>query len=313
MQLYRIICKPQSSFSSQLQSDTFFGSFCWSYRYCYGEDKLEKFLKELQDGRQTLVFSNAFPTETLPLPLGIRDSQADFEQIVSKTERKQAYQDHKKVKNAKFVQREWFLKIQKGDCAGFTKGLVGDGIESQSVMHNMVSRQGMMVENIDGSGNLYEEDERFMKEDCKAYDIYVLTSLSKETLEHLVEIMFMLGIGKNKSTGKGAFSLLKVDEEEELLKVEGNAFVALSNFVPAHSDPVNGWYKTLAKYGKLDREYANDEYPFKKPVLFLQAGAVFKDSSVKPMYGRYLQNISVNQNVIVNACTIALPIIVNEF
>lgn len=310
MILYRATIRPIVSFLSPLQSDTLFGAFCWSYRYRFGEEMLEQFLAKMES-EPAVIFSNAFPKGTLPLPLGVRDVSADFEIIESKTERKRAYQNHKKIKNARFVRREWFQKIADGTCTGFTQGLTGEKAQEQVSVHNMVFRQEGIVKQIDGSGNLYAESE-FFCEAGQAYDIYVLSSLEPGILRDTVQLMFLLGIGRNKSTGKGAFELCEWQEERELAERENpNAFVALSNFVPSYKDPVHGWYKTLIKYGKLDREYAASENPFKKPILFLQAGAVFLTEEDRPYYGRCLKHVSVKENVVVNGHTIAIPLRLN--
>ena len=311
MQLYRIALHPVASFSSQLQSDTLFGAFCWSYRYCYGEEQLEALLERIAVDEETLIFSNAFPKGTLPLPMGVRDIAKDFEKIDNKEERRQAYQEHKKLKSAKFIQRSWFDRIAKGDYRGFTEGLEAERIQTHTMVHNMVSRDEGTVKNIDNSGSLYEENEMFMENE-DGYDVYVLSSLQCDVLENVVEMMFFLGIGKNKSTGKGAFLIDGWHDETEILDNKGsNAFVALSNFVPGRRDPVKGMYKTMVKYGKLDREYATLDIPFKKPILFLQAGAVFFDDNVRKYYGSCIQEVSVKEKVIINAQTIALPIQMN--
>lgn len=310
MVLYRAVIRPIVSFMSPLQSDTLFGAFCWSYRYYYGEKMLEQLLEEMKE-KPTVIFSNAFPKGTLPAPLGTRDVSADFETIESKVERRKAYQDHKKIKNARFVEREWFQKIADGNCSGFTQGLKGEGFQEQASVHNMVSREDGIVKQIEGSGSLYAEDE-FFCETGQEYDIYVLSSLEPEILKSTIQLMLMLGIGKNKSTGKGAFELCEWEEEHGLTDwKDSNAFMALSNFVPSQKDPVHGWYKTFVKYGKLDREYAAAEYPFKKPILFLQAGAVFLTQENRPYYGRCLENVSARTNVVVNGYTIAVPLRLN--
>ncbi len=307
MVLYRVAIRPVMSFASPVQGDTLFGAFCWSYRYSCGEEALTELLGELKSGRQQIIFSNAFPGGTLPLPLGIRDAAADFEKIETKEERKKAYQEHKKLKSAKYVTRQWFQKLQEGDYHGFTAGLCDEGITEQTVVHNMVSRQEGSVKNIEGSGSLYGEDEFFVGKD-QTYDVYVLSTLPEDRLRTIIEMMFQLGIGKDKSTGKGAFEVVGWQEEKELLNCKrSNGFVALSNFIPAQGDPTEGRYKTLVKYGKLDREYAISEAPFKKPLIFIQAGGVFKDENVKMHYGRYATQISMIPGVVINGQTIAVP------
>lgn len=307
MQLYRITVKPVMSFSSQLQSDTFFGAFCWNYRYYCGETELEYMLKGMREGHPSVIFSNAFPKDTLPLPLGIRDTSMNFEDIEKKEERKRAFQNHKKLKGARFVRREWFEKIMEGDYNGFTAGLAEDGYQEQTVMHNMVSRQAGTVMKLGESGNLYDESEVFTDAE-QEYDIYLLSSLDSPILKEVIERMFLLGIGRNKSVGKGAFEVKAWLEEPPFTPANNtNGYMALSNFVPARHDPTDGWYKTLVKYGKLDREYAASEIPFKKPVLFLQAGAVFYDDEVKEYYGKCLEGVSIRKEIVTSGYTIAMP------
>lgn len=311
MRLYRAVISPVVSFASPLQSDTLFGALCWSFRYCYGEDKLKELLMETRAGKPPVIFSNAFPEGTLPLPAGMRDASADFERAGKKEERQKAYQRHKKLKNARYIERSWFWKVRSGEDSGFTAGLAEDEVRELTVTHNMVSRQDGVVKNLDGSGSLFEEDEYFGVPGHE-YDVYILSSLSENILKPLVRMMFLLGIGKNKSTGKGSFELKEWYEEQELLDCpEANAYMALSNFIPAPGDPAEGWYKPFVKFGKLDREYAMSETPFKKPLLFLQAGAVFRTEKVNLYYGSCMENISVIDGVVVNAYTIAIPIRLN--
>lgn len=307
MQLYRGVIRPVTSFGSPLQSDTLFGAFCWSYRYCYGEAALSAMLQAFENEPQ-IIFSNAFPKGTLPLPIGIFDPKSDFTKIKSKEEKQQAFQKRKKTKNARYVTREWFERIQQGELSGFAEGLRNDGVKELTVMHNMVSRDTGVVQKDENGGNLYEEGE-FFPDGNTEYDIYVLSSMDSDVLKKTIETMLLLGIGKNKSVGKGSFELKSWEKDNSLLNAEkGNAFVALSNFVPAQSDPTDGRYKTLVKYGKMDRSYAMDETPFKKPILFLQAGARFHTEEVREYYGKLLKNIVVRPEVVVNAYTIAVPI-----
>jgi CRISPR-associated protein Csm4 len=66
----------------------------------------------------------------------------------------------------------------------------------------------------------------------------------------------------------------------------------LSHFVPAKNDPTNGAYKTMVKYGKLGEEKTFCGNPFKKPLIVLKPGAVFKTQIMKPFYGRLLEKIA---------------------
>lgn len=310
MILYKAVIKPRSSFISLLQGDTLFGGFCWSYVYLKGEKALKELL---QSEIPAIIFSNAFPAGYVPLPLGTFDPNNDYKKLESKLERKEAYENNKKIKNAKYVSVEAFNNILLGKSEGITKAAADNQYIVASTMHNMVSRERQYVENIEGAGNLYELEEMYMKP-SGLFDIYILTSLPEKEVKTTLEMMFLLGIGGKKSIGKGQFELKSFEMFQGFAKSkEANGFVALSNFIPSADDPTEGYYKTFVKYPKLDREFANSEVPFKTPVLFIKAGSVFKTEEVKPYYGRNISNVALhNSDIIISGHTIAIPILISS-
>lgn len=310
MLLYKAEIKPLAAFASPLQSDTFFGAFCWSYKYIYGENALKELLRESLFSRPQIIFSNAFPSGYLPLPMGSYDQDRMRYGSVEKSAAKKAYQDNKRYKKCSLVSREAFRDIQQGVRRGFSQYLAGEQTVQSESIHNMVGRGDGQVSRSDEGGSLFVSNEYFVERD-KTFDVYILSELRQEIIQRVLLLMLELGIGANKSTGKGCFELSSFIEETEFPCVEdANGYVALSNFIPDSSDPTNGWYKTLVKYGKLDREYAAGQSPFKKPLLYIQAGAVFRAENIKPYYGKVLTDVSVINGVLVNACTIAVPIFI---
>jgi len=306
--IYRAKIRPQSSYISKLQSDTFFGAFCWSYKYLYGDEKLKTFLEDAWDGHPGVIFSNAFPEETLPLPLGLYDEDRNIDQVIDKAERKKAYQQNKKYKKCGFLNRNTFLCGRQGEWRGYSSSLSSEPEIVRDTVHNMVPRAGSDASEAGADAELFSVEEQFVNQGV--YDLYVLSEIEYDVLLKVMKLMFALGIGARKSVGKGNFELLSLEEDQMLAAFsEGNAFLALSNFIPSRNDPAEGFYKTIVKYGKLDRELSVDEQPYKKPLLFLQAGAVFRcrEKEIKPYYGRCLHGIAVDPDITVNACTIAIP------
>lgn len=300
--LYRARICPTGAFTTKLTSDTLFGAFCWSYRYRKGEEALEKLLGKVRCGEEIVVFSNAFPEGTLPMPTGLGDTLVDLEAPETKKERKLAYQKRKVLKDAKYVRRECFNQVLRKEEVDFNTMLVGDGLVEAAEVHNIINREKGVVD------DRFQGSVLFPKKDLK-YDVYILSDMDEEDLKSTVNMMFMLGIGGEKSNGKGGFELEDWQKESSLLECEDcNAFMALSNFVPAPTDPLDGVYKAAVKCGKLDREYTALESYLKKPVLLLQAGAVFKTDTIKPYYGKCLDDIAVNPGIVINAYTIALPV-----
>lgn len=315
MTLYQAVIAPEGPLASSLHSDTLFGAFCWSWLRCFGRESLEsELITPSLSGEPPVIFSNGFPHGALPLPLGCYDTANRFEALTDKVERRAAYQQAKKLKGARFVERAGFDRIRAGDWSGFTKNLVEEGGKDETIIHNMVSRDSGTVENLDGAGNLFGSVRRFF-DPAQRFDCYILSDLDYDRLSAVLELMLSLGIGADKSSGCGLFRLESLAEEKELLTPpEGaNGFVVLSNFLPAREDPVKGAWQLLPKYPKLDREFAQGDAPFKKPLLFLKAGALFRTETPRPWYGRCLTGIAaVDAPVTVNGCAIAAPVRVPE-
>lgn len=301
-ELYRARICPTGAFTTKLTSDTLFGAFCWSYRYRKGEEALENLLGKVKTSEEVVIFSNAFPAGTLPMPTGLGDTLVDLEAPETKKERKLAYQKRKVLKNAKYIRKEYFEQVLRKEELDFDSMLVGDDLEEATEVHNIIGRETGVAE------DRFQEGVLFPKKGL-SYDVYILSDLDEEELKSTVRTMFLLGIGSEKSTGKGGFELVDWQQENTLLECkEYNGFMALSNFVPAQGDPVDGTYKAAVKCGKLDREYNSLESYLKKPVLLLQAGAIFKTDNIKPFYGKCLDNIAVKPEIVINAYTIALPV-----
>lgn len=315
MTLYQAVIAPEGPLASPLHSDTLFGAFCWSWLRCFGRESLEtELIAPSLSGKPPVIFSNGFPHGTLPLPMGCYDTANRFEALTDKEERRVAYQQGKKLKGARFVERAGFDRIRAGDWSGFTKHLVEEGGKEETTIHNMVSRDSGKVGNLGGGGNLFGGVRRFF-DLAQRFDCYILTGLEYDRLSAVLELMLSLGIGADKSSGCGLFRLERLEEDGALLRPpEGaNGFVALSNFLPARRDPTDGAWQLLAKYPKLDREFAQGDAPFKKPLLFLKAGALFRTGAPKPWYGRCLTGVAaVDAPVTVNGCTIAAPVKIQE-
>lgn len=306
MVLYKAGIMPKSAFSSPLQSDTFFGSFCWSYRYLYGESGLEKLLHKSVDEKPQIIFSNAYPENYLPLPMGVYDTERQPFNMAEMAEAKKIYQQNKKYKKFTLIHKDAFKKIQNGERKGYSQFLNDEQIVQVNSVHNMVGRADGTVGSTEGSGNLFVMN-GFYTNKFEIFDVYILSVLDKDIIWKVLLLMSELGIGAGKSSGKGHFEPISINEETELATCQNaNGYMAISNFIPAAGDPSDGWYKTFVKYGKLDREYAAGQFPFKKPLLYIQSGAVFKTSQPKPWYGSCITNAAAVNGIVINACTVAL-------
>lgn len=314
MDLYKITIRPISSYCSPLQSDTLFGAFCWSYLYGYGENALHKLIDHYKCGAPDIIFSNAFPSDRLPVPAGLNESVKESASLETKQERYKRYIADKNRKQASFITLDGFNDIINGRAETALKGNrmdSGTKEEPQSEWRNMVSRESDTVENIDGASSLFEVEQYFAE---GAFDIYIYSDFDEMLLENVLTEMFSYGIGAQRSVGKGGFRLEGRVERFGGFQYPLNpdSFVALSNFVPARDDPTDGSYKAFVKYPKVSYTENPEDSPFKKPILFLQAGSIFRTKPVKEIYGSCVENIAlkdgtVSDRIIIGAYTIAVP------
>lgn len=314
MNLYKITIKPISSYCSPLQSDTLFGAFCWSYLYGYGESALQKLISNYKSGMPDIIFSNAFPSGRLPMPVGLNESVKETALLETKQERYKKYIADKSRKQAVTVSLDGFNDIINGKhgVAELDNGCsLEPREEPQLEWRNMVSRETDTVENIDGASSLFEVEQFFTE---GLFDIYLYSTFAPVMLKDVLTKMFSYGIGAQRSVGKGGFHL-----EGEVEPFQGfryppdpNGFVALSNFVPQRGDPTEGRYKAFVKYPKVSNTEKPEDSPFKKPIIFLQAGSVFRVQPVKEFYGSCVEHIAlkdgaVSDDIIIGAYTIAVP------
>ncbi len=309
MNLYKIIIKPVTSFCSPLQSDTFFASFCWSYLYRYGEKALHEMLHHSKIGNPDIIFSNAFPNGRLPMPIGIDCFKEKKDKLSSKQERYEKYINNKKKDHLSTITLDEFNKVING-IEPYYSSSINTELKTMS-WRNMVSRATYTVENIEGQGSLFEVEETYS---IGNYDIYIYSTLEKSILDCILKDMFQSGIGAQRSVGKGIFEVLGELEVFDGFEIpeKANGFVALSNFIPKKSDPTEGYYKTLLKYPKVSYISSEEDSPFKKPLIFLEAGSVFYDQPVKTFYGSCIEKIAlkaghISDEIVIGAYTVAIP------
>jgi CRISPR-associated protein Csm4 len=114
-----------------------------------------------------------------------------------------------------------------------------------------------------------------------------------ETTKDLFDNLSKSGYGKRKTVGYGQFVVKSFDEFTGFGPPKNtNAFMSLSNFVPAVNDPIKGYWGILVKYGKLGEEFAITGNPYKKPLVMFKAGSCFYDNPVRNYYGRLVRDLS---------------------
>lgn len=307
--LYKLTISPYSSFDYPVQSDTLFGAFCWSYKYLYGAEELENFLEICVNDKPPIIFSNMFFENMLPLPLNVLD-------YIKYNDNSRSFEDYKKLKKLNensFLPEKIFFETLVGNYDNVMGSFQNVKIVKETQIHTMVDR--CVVDEDKIGGNLYTTKNNYYNGN---FNIYILCDDINKYIK-VLKLMFELGIGSRKSTGKGAFKLVKCVEANYMFenKENANAFVSLSNFVPNKIDSTVGAYNLIMKFSKLDREFVSSGKPFKKPLIMIQAGSCFlynvKVKEKMEYCGKCIKNVSnFYSKITTNACGIAIPMILNE-
>ncbi len=152
-------------------------------------------------------------------------------------------------------------------------------------MHNVIDRIHM------ASVNLYVRDDTF-----PFHEFYFLASVdenvfSKERLSACLRYLESVGYGRDKSCGCGAIRDIHFEEWFPLEVQAPNGFLNLSSaYVPAVGKMPLGFFRTHVKRGKLGEEYVLKYSPWKRPILMIRAGSVFKADPSVP-HGTLLKNV----------------------
>lgn len=280
MKTFRIRVRVAGHFITPLYADTIWGHLCWLVKWKDGEAALTDFLKAFEK-EPPFILSDAFPGDYLPAPVHISS-------LVGKGDDRTTFREQKKLKKLEWLSFDEFKTVQKGQV---TKPPDEDrhGFRWTTTLHSSINR---LTGTTGVDGSLFEVEEYVLEKGIDHLSIYLKI---KEGWEERVLALFKdlgrTGYGKKKSVGKGAFEVSTFEPFDGFDLPEANAFVSLSNFVPAENDPNEGFYKVFVKYGKLGGEYAFSGKPFKKPLMMVKAGSVFKCNTLKPFYGRMVKDL----------------------
>lgn len=294
MKIFRLKIKNASGFMTPFQADTIFGHLCWALAHREGDKSLEDFLDTFIKGSPPFVISDGFPGTLLPKPLS-----ADF--IIDKPDQR------KDLKKIEFVKFDDFNLIRKGEKCELINAEVP--IKIASIPHNTINR---LTNTTLAEGGVFTLKETIIHE----ISLYLKVSSDhwKDRVLDLLREVSKIGYGRKKSIGKGQFSVEEVSQFNFPEVKEANGFMTLSNFCPSEDDPTEGLYKIFIKYGKLGEEFTFCGNPFKKPLLMVKAGSVFKTGGKpKEFYGRMVRDgISPAKPEVVHyAYAFAVPVVLN--
>ncbi|MDD5456747.1 MAG: hypothetical protein PHV30_06920 [Candidatus Margulisbacteria bacterium] len=315
-QTYRLVLKPKSGLSTPLQADTIWGHLA-SYLAISGHEYLKDFLQSYKDGTPAVIFSDGLPA--------LADEDGVFEQFYPKPlyptsaelldKLKDMNRDKlKKIKKTNWIKEDDYISLCKGDFSGLSF-LKDDDKEpfkilTETTMKNAVPRWG------NEDTEIYPLEETYLQPvgvELKSNEFLGWTIFFKVRADFENQLKQPLGnflkhgYGKKKGVGKGQFEITLLPLQEDLIPEvkDANAFMSLSTYVPDADDPIDGYWQTFTKYGKLgeagvanlpSNDPSAERNLFKSPITMLTPGAVFKlNEKMKDYYG--VADLNTDQRV----------------
>lgn len=307
--VYRLVLEPQSSFLTELQSDTIMGHIAWMAAYRNKND-VSDLVERCKNGTPPFLVSSGFPHDHLPVPVlsPLRHEEKDrladsFYKDLSKQERLAMMQNHlKKIKKYKYLSIDKWSRLIEG-LSSFD--LINEllNVKKEEKLHDKVVVMRTAINRLTGTAAesmLYDHEEMYFASGSQL-DIWFkfFDDSMIQNVTNWLEDLSIHGFGANASSGAGQFEIISFEKGDDLLPEakEPNAFMSLSHFSPAAIDPVTGWYNYLVKRGKLGGQYAVGlgarAHVWKFPFIMFTPGAVFKTDGqgVRDYYGRLIENI----------------------
>ncbi|HRZ84244.1 MAG TPA: hypothetical protein P5069_17475 [Candidatus Hydrogenedentes bacterium] len=280
---YRLRLRLLSPLGTPMQSDTLFGHLAWLEAWRGGEEGVRGFLAPFLGGAPPFVLSDAFPAGLLPRPLFVPEAPGGG------VPARAGFAAAKRWLKAPFVSAADFAALLAGPAAAAPHD---SPWESAETPHASIDRNTWTTT---PGGQFFSTASLVLGAGCDAVDIYVreLAEGGAAWVEAAFHDLAKTGFGRDKSTGAGAFEVAAFDPWDGFAGPAGaDGFVSLSTLMPAAADPADGRWRIRVKRGCLG-ETAGAGNPFKRPLVQLEPGAVFRAGGApRPWYGRMVSGIA---------------------
>lgn len=319
LDIYEILIEPKSSFITEMQSDTLFGHYCWYLCYSKGEKELQQFLKDQTSDGGRFIFSSAFPEGMLPKP----------------NLRPISIEDRQELKREEFKDSELGLTEKLKDFAkikfvpeNIIEGLINNLNERElfksclpidelwpkplNVKNQRLTIKASINRNTNSvlEGRLFSQEEKFYAPGSRLRLFFASDFIPDDEVQVFFEkYLVYTGFGKKKSTGKGSLEFISMKKYRLPCAENADAFITLSNYVPANSDPFVGTYEIFTKYPKVGGDFAYSSAGcWKKPLLMYKPGSIFYlEDELSESYGALIPNV-YRPRPEVHQCGYALPL-----
>ena len=308
----RLRLDPASPLGTPLSSGTLFGHLAWAKRDRDGEAALTDWLDRL--AAEPFALSDALPADRLPRPLLPSPPPEPPQKLTS--------EGLKKLEKEKDMRRRGFVTVAawRSLCIGLSarklkngpeieNGLAaGSGLISARSPHNVIDRRNGQTPEQAG---LWFADENWPAADATARDLYVRGTLPEAELAELLRRVGEQGYGRDASTGRGRFSLERIEDAswlDDAPQAGGQRRMLSLSHGTLTPNMLAPRYKQTVLFGKVGKAMLPDvERPWKLPVLLMLPGATFAPADVGP-FGAWLTGIHQDRPEIgQNAFHLAIP------
>ena len=309
MNWYKAQIRLRSPLATPIMGDTLFGHVCWGIVRTKGEKELISFLDTCEKDPSYFAVSNAFPLDTLPIPILPASREAA---ATSPTQ----YGKKKKLKKRKYIPAQVLLNLKEALTMERLNSILEESNEdlifkTLSHTHNTINRiTGTTL----GPTGLFNSEEIALIPQpnytnlTPLVDVYIVSQESIDTVTELLENGLRFGYGADTSTGKGWMEIKEVSQISILYK--GNRYLALGPFIPTNEERARisqFTYELFIRKGKVGPEFVDRTNPFKKSILLYREGSSFVLLSPQPVIGTILKGIHTESFIRHAAHTPILP------
>ena len=296
MQTKIIYLKPRTTFRTVLRSDTLWGTLCWAIRNIYGETSLLDFIT-----KTPFVISSTFPylengenkTRFFPYPKVYKKPMVIDPELSFTEKLKKAAKRKRQKKASLWLTEVDFQKFIKGE--GFEKSADEILPKQQSIVvtRNRIDRLKGGSLKIGETGQLFHIDEIYL-EQMNAGLFFLAKGEDLTLLEGALRYLNHIGIGGDRSTGKGHFEISEPEDYPNIEEPKDAEYMTnLSLYYPDDKELVNFQSKDFT-YQLEDRQgrlgFLSFKNVEKSALLFFSEGAVLP----------YLKQNTWGQNPIVD-------------
>ena len=306
-----IYLTPQSTFITDLRSDTLWGIICWAIRNLYGNKELESFINSYQSEKPEFIISSAFPftinknEDKIPcFPRPILPLKKFMPPDINKTtsEKVADVSLRKKIKKVTLLKKELFEKYINGSLNNDyiisaikdeVQSIFPPKLETESITHNRINRIKGGTLKIDEADQLFHSTEMYFANENEGEikhgaGLFFLAKGNIEKLKTALRWLSHVGIGGDRSTGKGFFKF-EVEDFSLNEPADYNSVTNISLYYPAKEElqlfknnmyfnyqlEERQGYIGFLKYQKFD----------KLPTMMFKEGSVFNAINNHIQYG----------------------------